>query len=146
MFCCPRMWCAISVHLWPMELLLRLFARDGIAVAPAVYEEQLQTPKELYTDLTDATDFSGKATRVFRVHPCTKTTMTDIVIQAENLGKKYTIGHQAADGRYLALRDVLAQNARVAHHGRPAAMTRIRISESMGLKSPKFAKGKSDHA
>lgn len=38
--------------------------------------------------------------------------MTDIVIQAENLGKKYTIGHQAERGRYLALRDVLAQNAR----------------------------------
>jgi len=38
--------------------------------------------------------------------------MTDIVIQAENLDKQYTIGHQAADGRYVALRDVLAQNAR----------------------------------
>ena len=33
--------------------------------------------------------------------------MTDIVIQAENLGKHYTIGHQAANGRYVALRDVL---------------------------------------
>ncbi|MCU0521888.1 MAG: ABC transporter ATP-binding protein [Anaerolineae bacterium] len=38
--------------------------------------------------------------------------MPDIVIKAENLGKKYTIGHQAADGRYLALRDVVMQNAR----------------------------------
>ena len=38
--------------------------------------------------------------------------MTDIVIKAENLGKKYTIGHQAADGRYVALRDVLVNNAR----------------------------------
>jgi lipopolysaccharide transport system ATP-binding protein len=38
--------------------------------------------------------------------------VTDIVIQAENLGKKYTIGHQAERGRYLALRDVLVQNAR----------------------------------
>ena len=38
--------------------------------------------------------------------------MTDIVIQAENLGKKYTTGHQAEKGRYLALRDVLVQNAR----------------------------------
>jgi hypothetical protein len=38
--------------------------------------------------------------------------VTDIVIQAENLGKKYTIGHQAANGRYVALRDVLVQNAR----------------------------------
>ena len=38
--------------------------------------------------------------------------MTDIVIQAENLGKKYTIGHQAENGHYTALRDVVMQNAR----------------------------------
>lgn len=38
--------------------------------------------------------------------------MTDIVIKAENLGKMYTIGHQAENGRYVALRDVLMQNAR----------------------------------
>ena len=38
--------------------------------------------------------------------------MTDIVIKAENLGKKYTIGHQAENGRYVALRDVMVQNAR----------------------------------
>jgi len=31
--------------------------------------------------------------------------MSDIVIQAENLGKKYTIGHQAENGRYVALRE-----------------------------------------
>ena len=37
--------------------------------------------------------------------------MSDIVIKAENLGKKYTIGHQAENGRYVALRDVLMQNA-----------------------------------
>jgi ABC-type polysaccharide/polyol phosphate transport system ATPase subunit len=37
--------------------------------------------------------------------------MSDIVIKAENLGKKYTIGHQSENGRYLALRDVLMQNA-----------------------------------
>jgi hypothetical protein len=30
--------------------------------------------------------------------------VTDIVIQAENLGKKYTIGHQTERGGYLALR------------------------------------------
>ena len=42
--------------------------------------------------------------------------MSDIVIKAENLGKKYTIGHQAENGRYLALRDVLMQNARSAWH------------------------------
>jgi lipopolysaccharide transport system ATP-binding protein len=38
--------------------------------------------------------------------------MSDIVIKAENLGKMYTIGHQANNGRYVALRDVLMQNAR----------------------------------
>ena len=38
--------------------------------------------------------------------------MSDIVIKAENLGKMYTIGHQGENGRYVALRDVLMQNAR----------------------------------
>jgi len=38
--------------------------------------------------------------------------MPDIVIKAENIGKKYVIGHQAERGRYTALRDVLMQNAR----------------------------------
>ena len=38
--------------------------------------------------------------------------MSDIVIKAENLGKKYVIGHQAERGGYTALRDVLMQNAR----------------------------------
>jgi len=38
--------------------------------------------------------------------------MSDIVIKSENLGKKYVIGHQAENGRYVALRDVLMRNAR----------------------------------
>src|SRR3989441_11980827 len=38
--------------------------------------------------------------------------MSDVVIRAENLGKKYVIGHQAEDGRYVALRDVLMHNVR----------------------------------
>jgi lipopolysaccharide transport system ATP-binding protein len=38
--------------------------------------------------------------------------MNDVVIKAENLGKMYTIGHQVENGRYVALRDVLMQNAR----------------------------------
>ena len=38
--------------------------------------------------------------------------MSDVVIKAENLGKKYVIGHQAERGRYTALRDVVMQNAR----------------------------------
>jgi len=38
--------------------------------------------------------------------------MSDTVIKAENLGKKYIIGHQAEKGRYVALRDVMAQSVR----------------------------------
>jgi len=38
--------------------------------------------------------------------------MSDIVIKAENLGKKYVIGHQAERGGYTTFRDVLMQNAR----------------------------------
>ena len=38
--------------------------------------------------------------------------MSDIVIKAENLGKKYVIGHQAENDRYMTLRDVMMQNAR----------------------------------
>jgi ABC-type polysaccharide/polyol phosphate transport system ATPase subunit len=36
----------------------------------------------------------------------------DIVIRAEGLGKKYVIGHQAERESYVALRDVIARNAR----------------------------------
>ena len=39
--------------------------------------------------------------------------MSDIVIKAENLGKEYTIGHQAQNGRYVALRDVMVHNAKL---------------------------------
>ena len=42
--------------------------------------------------------------------------MSDIVVKAENLGKKYVIGHQAANTRYVALRDVLTRNARSIWH------------------------------
>lgn len=38
--------------------------------------------------------------------------MSDVVITAENLGKKYVIGHQAERGDYATFRDVLMQNAR----------------------------------
>jgi lipopolysaccharide transport system ATP-binding protein len=39
--------------------------------------------------------------------------MSDIVIRAEGLGKKYLIGHQARGGdRYMALRDVIGRTAR----------------------------------
>jgi lipopolysaccharide transport system ATP-binding protein len=36
----------------------------------------------------------------------------DVVIRVEGLGKKYIIGHQAERERYVALRDVLAREAR----------------------------------
>ena len=38
--------------------------------------------------------------------------MSDVVIRAEGLGKKYLIGHQASNERYVALRDVIAQTAK----------------------------------
>lgn len=38
--------------------------------------------------------------------------MNDIVIKAENLSKKFIIGHQAERGNYTLLRDALIQNAR----------------------------------
>ena len=36
----------------------------------------------------------------------------DVVIRAEKIGKKYTIGHEAARERYTALRDVIARRTR----------------------------------
>lgn len=38
--------------------------------------------------------------------------MSDIVIRAEGLGKKYLIGHQAERERYTALRDIMVRNAK----------------------------------
>ncbi len=38
--------------------------------------------------------------------------MSDVVIRAEGLGKKYTIGHETQRERYPALRDVIARGAR----------------------------------
>jgi lipopolysaccharide transport system ATP-binding protein len=38
--------------------------------------------------------------------------MNDVVIKAENLGKKFIIGHQTESERYVALRDVLMRNAK----------------------------------
>ena len=38
--------------------------------------------------------------------------MSDVVIKAENIGKMYTIGHQAERGGYTSLRDVMMHNAR----------------------------------
>ena len=38
--------------------------------------------------------------------------MSDVVIRAEGLGKKYLIGHQASNDGYVALRDVMARTAK----------------------------------
>jgi lipopolysaccharide transport system ATP-binding protein len=40
--------------------------------------------------------------------------MSDVVIRAERLGKKYVIGHEAERERYVALRDVLVRGAKNA--------------------------------
>jgi lipopolysaccharide transport system ATP-binding protein len=52
--------------------------------------------------------------------------MSDVVIRAEGLGKKYLIGHETKSGSYVALRDVISRTARNAlrkardlAHGRP---------------------------
>lgn len=42
--------------------------------------------------------------------------MSDVVIKAESLGKKYVIGHKTENGRYTALRDVLMQNVHSVLH------------------------------
>ena len=56
--------------------------------------------------------------------------MNDVVIKAENLGKKYVIGHQAERGGYTALRDVLMQNARVLRWRRCPEGTEVEIQSS----------------
>ena len=72
--------------------------------------------------------------------------MSDIVIKAENLGKKYTIGHQAENGGYVALREVLMQNARSLWHktkdlvqGKPIILGDT-LEEVWALKEVSFAK------
>ena len=56
--------------------------------------------------------------------------MSDVVIRAEGLGKKYLIGHQAEREPYNALRDVIAQNGErlrtlgTRHDTRPPARRR----------------------
>ena len=38
--------------------------------------------------------------------------MSDVIIRAERLGKKYLIGHQVQAERYTALRDVVVRTAK----------------------------------
>ena len=42
--------------------------------------------------------------------------MSDIVIRSESVGKKYTIGHQTQNGRYMTLRDTVSQYSRGLWH------------------------------
>ena len=68
----------------------------------------------------------------------------DVVIRAEGLGKKYSVGHMAERGRYLALRDVLTRGAHNLWR-KAAEMTRGRgfvagdtIEEFWALKDVSF--------
>ena len=64
--------------------------------------------------------------------------VTDVVIIAENLGKHYTIGHQAENGRDVALRDVLVNNARRQRRGKPRQCQR-RDAETQSFPYSPFA-------
>ena len=52
--------------------------------------------------------------------------MSDVVIRAEGLGKKYLIGHEAERERYTALRDVIARARAAALRARHATWSRGR--------------------
>ena len=68
--------------------------------------------------------------------------MSDTVIQVENLGKKYVLGHQQqGNSRYVALRDVLSDRAkalgrRLRHPLKP--QTSPRQDEFWALKDVSF--------
>jgi lipopolysaccharide transport system ATP-binding protein len=69
----------------------------------------------------------------------------DVVIRAEGLGKKYLIGHNAEQARYVALRDVIARGAQTAKrrvsdilHGR-SSVTGATIEEFWALKDVNFS-------
>jgi lipopolysaccharide transport system ATP-binding protein len=57
--------------------------------------------------------------------------MSDIVIRAENLGKKYRLQHQQERQHYTALRDVLAYRAKSLFRNLQSS-----ISNSQNLQSP----------
>jgi len=68
--------------------------------------------------------------------------MSDTVINVENLGKKYIIGHQQAE-RYRTLRDVIADTARgwkrrILHPFRTANSTAATLEEFWALKDVSF--------
>jgi lipopolysaccharide transport system ATP-binding protein len=68
--------------------------------------------------------------------------MTGIVIKAENLGKKYTLGHQAEKGGYTSLRDVLMQNARTLWNKTRDLATGKPIIQGDTMEEVKFAQEK----
>jgi lipopolysaccharide transport system ATP-binding protein len=57
---------------------------------------------------------SADSRKISVITPFKNDMTDDVVIQAEGVGKKYRIGHQAERERYVALRDVLAHGARQA--------------------------------
>ena len=57
--------------------------------------------------------------------------MSDWIIKAENLGKKYRLQHQAQGQRYTALRDVIAEKAKALF--RRKAPSNVSISASQNL-------------
>ena len=54
--------------------------------------------------------------------------MSDVVIRAEGLGKKYVIGHQGESERYTSLRDVLARGAREGEGDRRRSAARPNLA------------------
>ena len=62
-----------------------------------------QRPPAAATVSAPAVDAVASCTRLMTTR-LKDSPVPDIVIQAEALGKKYTIGHQAANSRYVALR------------------------------------------
>ena len=57
--------------------------------------------------------------------------MSDWIIKAENLGKKYRLQHQAQGQRYTALRDVIAEKAKALFHRK--APSNVSLSGSQNL-------------
>ena len=65
--------------------------------------------------------------------------MNDVVIRVENLGKKYSIQHQAERQKYVALRDVLADKAKSLFRRRDSSPATHRSTEDFwALKDVSF--------
>jgi lipopolysaccharide transport system ATP-binding protein len=65
--------------------------------------------------------------------------MSDYAIKVEGLGKKYLLQHQGAGGRYVALRDVLAEKVKSLFRTRHSPLaTRHSVEEFWALKDVSF--------